>query len=133
MANYNKVCGDPRYENDPSMVLTKMVLEDYSSYTCADGSYSGGIFFAQVVVDIFRAAHELPGGVNRVNVMEATWNLHTINDNLLGTTIILDGTNDAYVTEAAQIQEVQVIDGSLTFTPISDVIDTEGQGGSFGG
>jgi ABC-type branched-subunit amino acid transport system substrate-binding protein len=132
MANYNKICGDPRYDNDPSMVLTKMVLENYSSVTCADGSYSGGIFFAQVVVDILRAAHELPGGVNRVNVMKATWNLTTINDNLLGTTIILDGTNDAYVTEAAQIQEVQVIDGSLTFTPISDIINTEGEGGSFG-
>ena len=133
MANYNKICGDPRYEQDPSMILTSMILEDYSNVTCEDGSYSGGIFFAQVVVDILRAAHELPGGINRVNVMEATWNLTTINDNLLGGTIILDGTNDAYVTEAAQIQEVQVIDGNLTFTPISGVIDTEGEGGSFGG
>ena len=132
IANYSKVCGDPRYENDPSMVLTRMVLEDYSDVTCEDGQYSGGIFFAQVVVDILRAAHELPGGVNRVNVMEATWNLMTLNDNLLGGRIILDGTNDAYVTEAAQIQQVQVIDGNLTFTPISDVIDTEGEGGSFG-
>ena len=133
IANYSKICGDPRYENDPSMVLTRMVLEDYSDVTCEDGQYSGGIFFAQVVVDILRAAHELPGGVNRVNVMKATWNLTTLNDNLLGGRIILDGTNDAYVTEAAQIQEVQVIDGSLTFTPLSDVIDTEGEGGSFGG
>ena len=133
MANYNKICGDPRYEQDPSMILTSMILEDYSNVTCEDGSYSGGIFFAQIVVDILRAAHELPGGINRVNVMEATWNLTTINDNLLGETIILDGTNDAYVTEAAQIQEVQVIDGNLTFTPISGVIDTEGEGGSFGG
>ena len=133
IANYSKICGDPRYENDPSMVLTRMVLEDYSDVTCEDGQYSGGIFFAQVVVDILRAAHDLPGGVNRVNVMKATWNLTTLNDNLLGGRIILDGTNDAYVTEAAQIQEVQVIDGSLTFTPLSDVIDTEGEGGSFGG
>ena len=132
MANYNKICGDPRYEQDPSMILTSMILEDYSNVTCEDGSYSGGIFFAQIVVDILRAAHELPGGINRVNVMEATWNLTTINDNLLGGTIILDGTTDAYVTEAAQIQEVQVIDGNLTFTPISGVIDTEGEGGSFG-
>ena len=132
IANYSKICGDPRYENDPSMVLTRMVLEDYSDVTCEDGQYSGGIFFAQVVVDILRAAHELPDGVNRVNVMKATWNLTTLNDNLLGGRIILDGTNDAYVTEAAQIQEVQVIDGSLTFTPLSDVIDTEGEGGSFG-
>ena len=93
IANYSKICGDPRYENDPSMVLTRMVLEDYSDVTCEDGQYSGGIFFAQVVVDILRAAHDLPGGVNRVNVMKATWNLTTLNDNLLGGRIILDGTN----------------------------------------
>ena len=130
MANYNKICGDPRYEQDPSMILTSMILEDYSNVTCEDGLFRRDLF-AQIVVDILRAAHELPGGINRVNVMEATWNLTTINDNLLGGTIILDGTNDAYVTEAAQIQEVQVIDGNLTHPNIG-VIDTEGEGGSFG-
>jgi len=133
IANANKVCGDPAYENDPSMVVAREVLKNYSSYTCADGSHSNGIFFAQIVVDILRAANDLPGGINRVNVMKATWNLSTTNDNLLGGTVKLDGTNDAYVTEAAQIQEVQVVDGNLTFAPISEVISTEGQGGSFGG
>ena len=133
MANYSKVCGDPQFDNDPAILLTKQVLDEYSDVTCADGSYSGGVFFAQIVEDILRSASELPGGINRVNVMKATWNLDTTNGNNFVPTIRLDGVNDAYITEGAQLQEVQVIDGQLTFTPVSEIFDFEGQGGSFGG
>ena len=100
--------------------------------TCADGSYSGGVFFAQIIEDILRSASELPGGINRVNVMKATWNLDTTNGNNFVETLRLDGVNDAYITEGAQLQEVQVINDQLTFTPVSEIFDFEGQGGSFG-
>ncbi len=133
IANSSKVCGDPRFDEDPAIQLTQQVLAEYGDVTCADGSYSGGVFFAQVVVDILRAANDLPGGINRVNVMKATWNLDTTNGNNFVETIRLDGTNDAYITEGAQLQEVQVIDGKLTFTPVSEIFDYEGQGGSYGG
>jgi hypothetical protein len=133
IANSSKVCGDPRFDDDPAIKLTQQVLADYGDVTCADGSYSGGVFFAQVVVDILRAANELPGGINRINIMKATWNLDTTNGNNFVETIQLDGTNDAYVTEGAQLQEVQVIDGRLTFTPVSGIFNYEGQGGSYGG
>jgi hypothetical protein len=85
------------------------------------------------VEDIFRTASELPGGLNRVNLMSAIWNADTSNDLLLGGTLQTDGVNDAYWTEGAQIQEVQVVDGALTFEPIGDFIDQEGQGGSYAG
>ena len=133
MANYSKVCGDPRFEDDPAILLTKQVLDEYSDVTCADGSYSGGVFFAQIIEDILRAASELPGGVNRINVMQATWNLDTTNGNNFVPTLRLDGVNDAYLTEGAQLQEVQVVNDQLTFTPVSEVFNFEGQGGSYGG
>ena len=132
MANYSKVCGDPQFDDDPAILLTKLVLDEYSDVTCADGSYSGGVFFAQIIEDIIRAASELPGGINRVNVMKATWNLDTTNGNNFVETLRLDGVNDAYITEGAQLQEVQVINDQLTFTPVSEIFDFEGQGGSFG-
>ena len=59
-----------------------------------------------------------------------------VNQALLGFVFPLPGVaflNDAYWTEVAQIQEVQVVDGGLTFVPVSDIIDFEGQGGSFEG
>ena len=83
--------------------------------------------------DILRAASELPGGINRINVMQATWNLDTTNGNNFVPTLRLDGVNDAYLTEGAQLQEVQVVNDQLTFTPVSEVFNFEGQGGSYGG
>ena len=65
--------------------------------------------------------------------MAALWNSTQTNDMLLGGQLQLDGVNDAYWTEAAQIQEVVVADGALSFNPVSDVVDQEGQGGSFEG
>ncbi len=134
MTNSNKVCGDPKYDGDPAIVLIEEVLNDYGNgTTCADGSFSTGVLYGQFVEDVLRAAAALPGGLNKVNLMAAVWNADTNNDTLLGGSLKLDGTNDAYWTEAAQIQEVQVVDGALTFEPIGDVIDFEGEGGSFGG
>ena len=64
--------------------------------------------------------------------MAATWNADRTNDSLLGGTLKMDGVNDAYWTEAAQIQEVDVADGALTsYNPSGEVIDMEGQGGSY--
>ena len=55
-------------------------------------------------------------------------NLDTTNGNNFVETLRLDGVNDAYITEGAQLQEVQVINDRLTFTPVSEIFDFEGQG-----
>jgi ABC-type branched-subunit amino acid transport system substrate-binding protein len=133
MTNSNKVCGDPKYADDPAIQQVEQILADYGNVTCLDGSYSTGVIYGQFVEDVVRAAAALPGGLNRVNLMAAVWNGNFTNDLLLGGTLKLDGVNDAYWTESAQIQEVQVVDGKLTFEPIGDVIDFEGQGGSYQG
>ena len=59
--------------------------------------------------------------------MQATWNLDTTNGNNFVPTLRLDGVNDAYLTEGAQLQEVQVVNDQLTFTPVSEVFNFEGQ------
>ncbi len=133
MTNSNKVCGDPAYADDPAILLIEEVLDTYGGVTCADGSFSTGVLYGQFATDILRSAAALPGGLNRVNLMAAVWNADTNNDTLLGGSLKLDGVNDAYWTESAQIQEVVVVDGALGFNPVGDVIDQEGKGGSFGG
>ena len=133
MTNSNKVCGDPQYADDPAIQETEQILADYGGVSCADGSYSTGILYGQFVEDVLRSAAAMPGGLNRVNLMAATWNGDFTNDLLLGGTLRTDGVNDAYWTEAAQIQEVQVVDGTLTFVSQGDLVDLEGQGGSFAG
>ncbi len=134
MTNSNKVCGDPTYDDDPVIVQAREILDQYGGFSCEEGSYFVGIIYAQGVEDALRPAAEMPGGLNRVNLMSSVWNLDTTNDWLFGDgTQRTDGVNDAYTTESAQIQEVNVVDGNLTFEPIGDVIDLEGQGGSVEG
>jgi branched-chain amino acid transport system substrate-binding protein len=124
MANSNKVCGDPSYADDPAIVEIERVLAEYGNVTCADGSYSTGYLYGEFLVDVLRAAAALPGGLNRVNLMAATWNANFTSDSLLGGTLQLDGVNDAYWTEAAQIQEVVIGDaGNLTFEARGDIVD----------
>ncbi len=134
MTNSNKVCGDPAYDDDPAIIEIREILDEYGGVTCEDGSYSTGVYYAQIVESVLRAAAELPGGLNRVNLMSALWNLDATNDFLLGGGLALDGVNDAYLTEVAQVQEVVVDDGgSLGFEPVGEVIDMEGMGGSYEG
>ncbi len=135
LANSNKVCGDPVYADDPAILLIEQVLNDYGDgTTCADGSFSTGVLYGQFVEDILRSAAAMPGGLNRVNLMAATWNADTTNDTLLGGTLKLSGTDDAYWTEAAQLQRVVVgADDTLGFEPAGELSDFEGAGGSYQG
>ncbi len=133
MANSNKICGDPAYADDPKIQEIEAILAEYGNVTCADGSYSTGVLYGEFLVDVLRSAAALEGGLNRVNLMAAVWNADTTNDTLLGGTLQLDGVNDAYWTEAAQLQQI-VLDGeSLTFEATGDLLDFEGLGGSYGG
>jgi branched-chain amino acid transport system substrate-binding protein len=129
----NKVCGDPQYDADQSIELTREVLANYGEVTCEDGSYSTGVLYGQIVEDVLRTASALPGGLNRVNLMATIWNADSTNANLIGGTFKTNGVDDAYWTESAQVQQIVVIDGKLSFEPVGDFIDLEGQGGSFGG
>ena len=132
MTNSNKVCGDPTFADDPDILLMEEVLDTYGGVTCADGSFSTGVIYGEMVISALRAAVEA-GPLTRTGFMTALWNINTTSPYLLGGTLQLDGVNDAYWTEVAQIQEVQVVDGALIFAPQSDIIDFEGQGGSFAG
>ena len=132
MTNSNKVCGDPTFADDPDILLMEEILDTYGGVTCADGSFSTGVIYGEMVISALRAAVDA-GDLSRTGLMTALWNIDTTSPYLLGGSLKLDGTNDAYWTEVAQIQEVQVVDGALIFAPQSDIIDFEGQGGSFGG
>jgi branched-chain amino acid transport system substrate-binding protein len=134
MANSNKVCGDPVWADDPAIIEIERILAEYGDVSCADGSFWTGILYGEFLVDVLRSGSEMDGGLNRVNLMAATWNADLTNDTLLGGTLKLDGVNDAYWTEGAQLQAVAVNDaGELAFDPKGEFVDFEGAGGAFGG
>ncbi|MEZ5258406.1 MAG: hypothetical protein R2705_16340 [Ilumatobacteraceae bacterium] len=74
MVNSNKVCGDPKYADDPAIIEMERILKEYGNVTCADGGYSTGVLYGDMVVRVLRQAAAMPGGVNRVNLMAAMWN-----------------------------------------------------------
>jgi branched-chain amino acid transport system substrate-binding protein len=131
MTNSQKVCGDPQWDDDAAVIELQEILAEYGDVTCADGSFSTGVLYGQMAVEVLRDAAALPGGLNRVNLMSALWNTSQTNDLLLGGTIALNGVEDAYVVEAAQIQEAVLVDGALTFVDIGDLIDIEGESGTY--
>ncbi len=132
MANSNLVCGDPAYDDNEAIILMQEILDTYGGVTCADGSFSTGIIYGEMVVTALQAAVD-NGGLSRTGLMSALWNIDAGSPYLLGGSLKLDGVNDAYWTEVAQLQEVTVDGDSLGFNPVSDIIDFEGQGGSFAG
>lgn len=132
MVNSNKTCGDPVWDADPAIQLSRQILRDYADLECEDGSFSTGILYGEIVVEILRAADALPGGINRVNLMAAVWNADVTSDYLLTGQYRTDGVNDAYFIESGQVQEVIVSDGALAFSGVSDPVDFEGAGGSVG-
>ncbi|WP_040491519.1 ABC transporter substrate-binding protein [Ilumatobacter nonamiensis] len=134
LTNGNITCGDPTFEDSEFVQLARSVLDEYGDgVTCEDGSYSTGVLYGLMVEEVVRNASEMPGGLNRVNLMSAVWNMNFENPGLLGGVQGTDGVNDAYISEAAEVQEVVVEDGTLTFNSLSDIIDLEGETGSYEG
>ncbi len=122
--------------DDPAVQEARKALEA-AGLNPDEGSYYTGVIFGHTVDNIFRAASEMPGGLNRVNLMRAVWNADTTNPlGLDGSTYKTDGTNDAYLVEAAQFAEyVPPAAGEDlgTYKPLGDLINVEGQSGSVSG
>ncbi|MEM9711928.1 MAG: ABC transporter substrate-binding protein [Actinomycetota bacterium] len=135
MANSNKVCGDPNFADDPAILEIEQVLADYGDgVTCADGSFSTGVLYGQIVTDLLERTVAEYGELNRVTLMATLWNIETSNPSFFdGATLQLDGVNDAYWTEAAVLQEVVLSDAGLAFNSVGEIINFEGEGGSFQG
>jgi branched-chain amino acid transport system substrate-binding protein len=100
------------------------------------GSFFTGAAFATTVEKVFRAASELEGGLNRVNLMRAVWNADfEASTGLPGTTFRTDGVNDAYFTEAAQFSRYvppAAGEDSGHYEPVGELLNTEGETGSVG-
>lgn len=102
-----------------------------------EGSFFTGVTFAHTVEGVLRAAAEMDGGLNRVNLMRAVWNADFSNPlGLDGGTYQTNGTSDAYLVEAAQfVRYVPPAEGEELgrYEPVGDLINIEGETGSAGG
>ncbi len=121
---------------DPDVMAAREALEA-SNLNPDEGAFYTGVIFGHTVENVLRAASEMEGGLNRVNLMRAVWNADFTNPlGLEGGTYQTSGTDDAYLVEAAQfVRYVPPADGEELgrYEPVGDLIDIEGETGSVGG
>jgi ABC-type branched-subunit amino acid transport system substrate-binding protein len=124
---------DPTFANDPAVVQYKADVAKYGSGLDANnGNISTGYNAGSTVVQVLKNAAKLPGGLNRVNVMNAAWNLDTKAAPLaLGGKAKLNGNNDAYIVEYAAMLQYDASKGVQV--PTGDTFDLEGKTGLFTG
>ncbi len=124
-------------ELDDEAVMAARDALEASNLDPDQGSFYTGVIFAHTVENVLRQAAEMEGGLNRINLLKAVWNADFTNPlGLDGGTYKTDGTNDAYLVEAAQfVRYVPPADGEELgqYEPVGDLIDIEGQTGSVGG
>lgn len=96
-------------------------------------SHALGYIFGEILHEVLLDAASMDGGINRTNLMRAMWQMDFDSRGAIGNSPrAMDGANDSYMVEAGRIEELVVDADGARWVPISDVIDYEGQTGTYG-
>ena len=124
---------DSSMVEDPAVQKANKILQD-KGIDPQQGSYFTGVAYAMGIEPFLRAAAEMDGGLNRVNLMRAVWNADFTNPLALdGTTLKTDGINDAYLPEAAQFAKYvppAQKGGTGKYEFLGELLNSEGETGS---
>jgi branched-chain amino acid transport system substrate-binding protein len=124
---------DSSMTDDPEVQKVNKILQD-KGHDPQQGSYFTGATYAILLEKVLRAAAAEEGGLNRVNVMKVVWNADFTHPlSLDGATYKTDGTNDAYMPEAARFARYvppAQKGGTGKYEFIGELLNSEGQTGS---
>ncbi len=128
-----KDVNDPAYADDEFVQFYQETLES-QDLDPAQTTYATGWVFAIFFEEIMEIATQLPGGVNRANLVIANRMLDVEHPLLLdGIESRLSGLEDAYTIEAGEVQEFVRNDaGEGGYSPVGDLISLEGEVGVYG-
>jgi ABC-type branched-subunit amino acid transport system substrate-binding protein len=124
-----KEIADARYDDDPFVVEMREVFDEYGADWQSNSFVGWALQFAIPTVEALKIANDMPGGINRTNVMTAAWSLDFehpwLKDNGNWT---LNGLEDPYPVEQAQFAEYVIEEGEDigTWVPFGDVIGENG-------
>ena len=121
---------DPQYANDPAIVTYKADIAKHGGGANAnDGSILTGYNIAALLVDSLEKAAALPGGLTRVNLMNAAWNADFTLPLAISGKAKMDGKTDAYIVETVEFTAYDAAKGSQV--PTGDKFDSEAKTGTF--
>jgi branched-chain amino acid transport system substrate-binding protein len=122
--------GDPQYAGDPAMVTYKADVQKFGAGANAnDGSILTGYSITALLVDSLEKAAQLPGGLTRVNLMNAAWNADFSSGLATAGRRKLNGRTDAYSVETVEFTAYDAATASQHRT--GDTFDYEGKTGTF--
>ena len=132
LVNTQKDLSDASLADDEWVQFVRGALEGQGVDPDAE-SHALGYQYGETLHEILLAAVDMDGGVNRTNVMRASWQINFDSRSALNNSPrAMDGTNDSYMVEAGRIEELVVDADGARFVPISDLISFEGETGTYG-
>ena len=133
IVNTVKDIADERWADDPWVVNARSLLEG-AGVEPGSTAHQTGFSFAEVLEESLRAAAATDEGLNRATLMQAAYQLDFVSEGSIpGAVFKTDGASDAYIIEAGEISELNFVGDVGSYSGVSDLIDREGEGGSFGG
>jgi len=121
---------DPQYATDPAVTTYKADVEKHGGGANAnDGSILTGYNIGALLVDSLEKATKMPGGLTRVNLMNAAWNADFALPLVITGKAKMDGRSDAYVIETVEFTAYDAAKGSQVRT--GDKFDYQGKTGTF--
>ncbi|MXW42642.1 MAG: ABC transporter substrate-binding protein [Acidimicrobiia bacterium] len=133
MINTQKDVSDASLVDDEWVQFVRGSLQDKGVDPEA-ASHALGYVFAEMLHQVLLDASKLDGGINRINVMRAMWQLDFMARGAIGNSLRrMNGAYDSYLVEAGRMEELVVTQEGAYYMPVSDVIVLEGTTGTFGG
>ncbi len=132
LVNTQKDLSDSSLADDEWVQFVRSSLEDQNVDPDAE-SHALGYIFAEILHEILLNAAAMEGGINRTNVMRASWQIDLESRGAIGNALrTMDGANDSYLVEAGRVEELVVDADGARYIPISDIFSFEGETGTFG-
>ncbi len=132
LVNTQKDMADSSLADDEWVQFVRGTLESQGVDPEA-ASHALGYIFGEILHEVLLDAASMDGGINRTNLMRAMWQMSFDSRGAIGNAPrAMDGANDSYMVEAGRIEELVVDADGARWVPISDVIDYEGETGTFG-
>ncbi len=132
LVNTQKDLSDAALADDEWVQFVRGALESQGVDPDAE-SHALGYIFGEILHEILLAAAEMDGGINRTNVMRASWQMDIESRGALGNARrTMDGANDSYLVESGRVEELVVDADGARYEPRSDVFSYEGETGTYG-
>ena len=131
LVNTQKDMADSSLADDEWVQFVRGALESQGVDPEA-ASHALGYIFGEILHEVLLDAASMDDGINRTNLMRAMWRMNFDSRGAIGNAPrAMDGANDSYMVEAGRIEELVVDADGARWVPISDVIDYEGQTGTY--